>query len=172
MRIDRVTRRLNQLGVYLSAGPGTSTQLTFARTLGLMWRPLQFLLGRNTDEKLWEVSKQEVAIEGRAIATYFALETLASRVGDDDSSELAAQLRKEAEAMLENQRREVPELADAAVQAELAELSFDMTEEGGWWAYDELTIDQVKSALSRVRPPKEERREASARQGNGSLEYH
>jgi ferritin-like metal-binding protein YciE len=170
-RVERVTRRMNELGVYPSSGPGLSAQLTTARVLGYAWRPLQFLLGRSAEERLWETAKREVAVEGRAIANYFALETLARRVGDSTTSRLAAQLRDEEEQMLEDQRRDVPELADAAVQAELAELSFDMTETGSWWAYDELTVDQLKAALARVRPP-DEQREGAARQTNGSPELN
>src|SRR5918996_5376245 len=76
-RIERVTRRLNELGFHPSTGPGISAQLTTARVLGFAWRPLQFLLGRSAEERLWETAKREVAVEGRAIANYFALETLA-----------------------------------------------------------------------------------------------
>jgi hypothetical protein len=118
---------------------------------------------------LLERAKRDLAIEGRAIANYFAIESLARRLGDRQTAELAAEIRADEEGMLEGRRREIPELAAGAVRAEVAELSFELPLSGDWWAYEELSPEQLGEALARTqRSSRNSLRERSNGSSNGS----
>lgn len=153
-----VERRLLQLGIRASRrsniahslrGVGMAIKTAFKRFRYALRPPL-------AEDVLLENAKHDVAIAGRSIANYFALESLARRLGDRETADIALEIRSDKEDMLEAQRREIPELAVAAVRAEVAELSFDMSLTGGWWAYEEVSEEQVREALARVQPPSED----------------
>lgn len=148
-----VERRLLELGVRPSRRSRLRHQIRLRalRLTSVLTRARHRLRPPAVGELLFENAKQDVALEGRAIANYFALETLARRLGDEATAELAAEIRADEEGMLEAQRREIPELSVAAVRAEVAELSFDMSLTGGWWAYDQMSGEQITEALSRAR---------------------
>jgi ferritin-like metal-binding protein YciE len=166
-----VELRLLELGVRPSRRSLAMHRLrSVARQAGEIGARVRRLLTRPAPEDvLLDRAKRDLAIEGRAIANYFAIESLARRVGDRQTAELAAEIRADEEGMLEGRRREIPELAAGAVRAEVAELSFELPLSGGWWAYEELSPEQLGEALARAqRPSRDSLRERSNGSSNGS----
>jgi rubrerythrin len=110
--------------------------LGFAETLmgqalALGKTPLDLLRGTSAEEKVLKNAKDACATEALEIATYTALERLASRVGDDTTAKLAVSIRGDEERMLERILREVPKLTDAVVQAEIkGEPAYEVSKTG------------------------------------------
>ena len=65
-------------------------------------------------------AKDAAATEALEIATYTALERLATSVGDDETARLAASIRKDEERMLEQILAEIPKLTDAVAGSDSA----------------------------------------------------
>jgi ferritin-like metal-binding protein YciE len=129
----RIGRRRKALGG--GTGPLGSV-LGFAETvvgqaLALTKTPLDLVRGSGGEEKILKNAKDACATEALEIATYTALERLARVVGDGETAELAASIRADEEKMLERITRELPDLTDAVIRADVkGDHSFDVTKTG------------------------------------------
>ncbi len=143
---ERVERRLGDLGVGRSPvqlGVGV-VQGVLGQVLALTKGPLDLVRGGSPEEKLLKNAKDECATEALEIATYESLEALARRVGDEETAELAADIRADEEKMLERLRKELPNLVDAVVRAEIdGNSSYDPSTTGA--------ADVVKDAQETVK---------------------
>jgi ferritin-like metal-binding protein YciE len=130
---ERVRSRIEELdggANPLQAGVG-AVETIFAQTLALWKAPLDLLRGTSGEEKILKNAKDTSATEALEIATYVALERLATAVGDDATARLARSIRADEERMLERVTREIPKLAAAVVGAEIeGDPSYDVTKTG------------------------------------------
>jgi ferritin-like metal-binding protein YciE len=117
----RVEARLEDLG--RSANPlGAAVGLVetvIGQALALSKTPFDLLRGSGGEEKVLKNAKDACATEALEIATYTALERLARSVGDDETARLAASIRADEERMLERVLREIPQLTEAVVGADV-----------------------------------------------------
>lgn len=118
---ERISRRLADLGRRTSvaetlydAGQRLAGQLVAAGKT-----PLDLLRGGSGAEKLLKNAKDEAASEALEIATYDAIERLATIAGDERTARLAADHRADEERMLAALREQLPRLTAAVVGAEV-----------------------------------------------------
>ena len=92
------------------------------------WRwakiPFDLLRGTGGEEKALKNAKDAAATEALEIATYAAIERLARATGDEETAELASDIRADEERMLDRIMAEIPKLTDAVVHAELQDDGF------------------------------------------------
>ena len=125
---DRISRRLDALGH--GSNPLT-VMVGFAETVFGQWvalskTPFDLLRGSGGEEKVLKNAKDACATEALEIATYTAIERLATAVGDDETAKLAASIRADEEKMLQRVLREV--LSDTGI----ATKSHGVTQEAGF----------------------------------------
>ena len=154
---ERVARRLEALGQGsnpLLAVVG-AVEAVVGQALALGKTPFDLLRGSGGEEKVLKNAKDAYATEALEIATYTALQRLASSVGDDETAKLAASILDEEEKMLQRILREIPKLTDAVVRAEIkGKPSYDITTTG---AADtvrdagEATKDTARKTASRAK---------------------
>jgi ferritin-like metal-binding protein YciE len=129
----RVGRRLAALG---EASNPLMAVVGFAETvigqaLALGKTPVDLVRGSGGEEKVLKNAKDACATEALEIATYTALERLARSVGDDQTATMAASIRTDEEKMLARIMREIPNLTDAVVGADVrGNGSYDVTTTG------------------------------------------
>jgi ferritin-like metal-binding protein YciE len=129
----RIQERLGELGqgrnpVQAFVG---FTEALISQTLALSKTPFGLLRGTSGEEKVLKNAKDACATEALEIATYTALERLATNVGDEQTAQLAASIRGDEQRMLERIMREIPKLTDAVVGADIErERSHDVTKTG------------------------------------------
>ena len=129
-RIERRVRELGQGGNPLQVVNGIA-QSVAGQALALAKTPLDLVRGSGGEEKVLKNAKDASATEALEIATYTAIERLATSVGDDETAALAKSIRADEEKMLERILREIPKLTDAVARAELKDdPSFDITKTG------------------------------------------
>jgi ferritin-like metal-binding protein YciE len=129
----RVGQRLEDLGqggnplmAAVSAVEGVVGQV-----LALGKTPFDLVRGSGGEEKVLKNAKDASATEALEIATYTAIERLATAVGDTETAKLAASIRADEERMLAKVLREIPKLTDAVVRAEVkGNPSYDITTTG------------------------------------------
>ena len=130
---ERVARRLEALGQGsnpLLAVVG-AVEAVIGQALALGKTPFDLLRGSGGEEKVLKNAKDAYATEALEIATYTALQRLASSVGDDETAKLAASILDEEEKMLQRILRAIPKLTDAVVRAEIeGRPSYDITTTG------------------------------------------
>jgi ferritin-like metal-binding protein YciE len=130
---ERVARRLEGLGQGsnpLMAVVG-AVEAVVGQALALGKTPFDLLRGSGGEEKVLKNAKDAYATEALEIATYTALQRLASSVGDDETAKLAASILREEEKMLQRILREIPKLTDAVVRADIkGRPSYDITTTG------------------------------------------
>jgi ferritin-like metal-binding protein YciE len=156
----RLERRLGELGAGDGAlRSGVSTLKNASGSLVAWGRgPLNAVRRASPEERLVRGAKHGCATEGLVIATYIAIETLANSAGDHDTAQLAADIRGDEERMLMWLRHEILKLTDAFIRVELDEA--DPIDRPGprrsrdrgephWSDYDELSMGDVRHALSR-----------------------
>ena len=98
---------------------------------GLDKTPFDLLRGSGGEEKVLKNAKDAYASEALEIATYTAIERLASAVGDEQTAKLAASIRADEQKMLERVLTEIPKLTDAVVRADVkGNPSYDVTTTG------------------------------------------
>jgi ferritin-like metal-binding protein YciE len=117
----RVQRRLDELGQGggpLQAG-ARLVQSVVGQALVLGKAPLDLVRGTGGEEKVLKNAKDACATEALEIATYTAIEHLASSVGDKATQALADSIRADEQKMLERILREIPKLTEAVVRAEI-----------------------------------------------------
>ena len=130
---QRIQERLGELGeghnpVQLFVG---FAEALVSQTLALSKAPFDLMRGSGGEEKVLKNAKDAAATEALEIATYTALERLATGVGDDQTATLAASIRADEERMLERIMREIPKLTDAVVGADVeGKPSYDITKTG------------------------------------------
>jgi ferritin-like metal-binding protein YciE len=118
---ERVGERLAELGQGASpiaAAIGLAESI-FGQALALGKTPLDLLRGSGGEEKVLKNAKDACATEGLEIATYTAIERLATSVGDRDTAQLATSILKDEQKMLDRILREIPKLTEAVVGADV-----------------------------------------------------
>ncbi len=130
---ERLEVRLGELGQGgnpLQAGIGLAESV-IAQALALSKTPLDLLRGSGGEEKVLKNAKDTAATEALEIATYIAIERLASSVGDEETARLAVSIRADEEKMLERVLQEIPRLTDAVVGADVhGQGTYDVTTTG------------------------------------------
>jgi ferritin-like metal-binding protein YciE len=102
-----------------------------SQTVALSKTPFDLVRGTGGEEKVLKNAKDACASEALEIATYSALERLATKVGDEQTAKLAASIRADEERMLKRIMREIPKLTDAVIGADVdGEPSYDVTKTG------------------------------------------
>jgi ferritin-like metal-binding protein YciE len=145
----RVRERLGELGP--SRNP-VQAVVDFAETLisqslALSKTPFDLLRGSGGEEKVLKNAKDACATEALEIATYTALERLATSVGDEQTAKLAASIRGDEERMLARIVREIPKLTDAVIGADVeGKPSYDISKTGAADATREAARDVKQSA--------------------------
>ena len=117
----RVQRRLDELGQGSSpiqAGVGRF-QSVVGQALAVGKTPLDLVRGTGGEEKVLKNAKDACATEALEIATYTAIERLASFVGDKATQALAESIRGDEQKMLDRILREIPKLTEAVVRSEI-----------------------------------------------------
>jgi ferritin-like metal-binding protein YciE len=142
---SRVQRRLGELQHGFNpvqAGIGL-IQGVAGQVLALGKTPLDIVRGSGGEEKVLKNAKDACATEALEIATYTAIERLASAVGDSDTEALAKSIRADEQKMLDLILEEIPKLTDAVVRADIhGNGSYEITETGA--------ADAVRSATGKA----------------------
>ncbi len=142
----RVQRRLDELGQSsnpIQAGVGL-VQSVVGQALALGKTPLDLVRGTGGEEKVLKNAKDACATEALEIATYTAIERLASFVGDKATQALADSIRADEQKMLDRILREIPKLTEAVVRSEIrGNPSYDIGKTG--------VADEARSASERVK---------------------
>lgn len=129
---ERVGKRLGELGH--SGSPVQAVvglvESLLGQALALGKTPLDLLRGHGGEEKILKNAKDACATEALEIATYTAIERLATGAGDTQTAKLAASIRKDEERMLEKVMAELPALTDAVRGALDGDGSYDPTTTG------------------------------------------
>ena len=145
----RIQERLGELGqgrnpVQVFVG---FAETLISQSLALSKTPFDLLRGSGGEEKVLKNAKDACASEALEIATYTALERLATRVGDEQTAQLAASILGDEERMFERIIREIPKLTDAVVGADVeGQPSYDITKTGAAEATREVAHDVKQSA--------------------------
>jgi ferritin-like metal-binding protein YciE len=117
------------------------------QSIALTKAPFDMLRGSGGEEKVLKNAKDACATEALEIATYTALERLASKVGDEQTAKLAASIRGDEERMLARILREIPRLTDAVVGADVeGDPSYDITKTGAADATREIASEVKQTA--------------------------
>jgi ferritin-like metal-binding protein YciE len=149
---ERLTNRMNEIG--RSSNPlrvvGAVAQDVVGQMLAVGRAPFALVRGTGGDEKVLKNAKDACAAEALEIATYIAIEKLATDVGDDDTAKLAASIRADEERMLKGLHEQLPKLTAAMVRAELRDdPSYDITKTGAADAIKDAA-DEVKKTTSQA----------------------
>ena len=126
---SEVQRRVKQLGGEaeivplpgpdaLAKGAGAAVEMG-SRAVAAAKGPLQAIRGTGEQEKMLKNAKAEYSGEHEEIATYRAIEELASSLGDSATAQLARAIRREEERMAAFLARLIPTLTKAVVQEEV-----------------------------------------------------
>src|SRR3954454_16324512 len=113
----RLERRMKQLG----SGPALvqtaigAAETVLAQGLAIGKLPLDLLRGHGGAEKVLKNAKDAASTEALEIATYISIERLARAIGDNETAELAAGIRKDEERMLQAILDEIPALTQAVL---------------------------------------------------------
>jgi ferritin-like metal-binding protein YciE len=117
----RVQGRLDELrqgSSPVQAGVGL-VQSVVGQVLALGKTPLDLVRGTGGEEKVLKNAKDACATEALEIATYTAIEHLASSVGDTATQVLADSIRADEQKMLDRILKEIPKLTEAVVRSEI-----------------------------------------------------
>jgi ferritin-like metal-binding protein YciE len=118
---ERLRARMRELGgggSVLQAAIGLAETVA-AQALALGKTPIDLLRGSGGEEKVLKNAKDAAATEALEIATYTAIEQLATSVGDEETARLAASIRADEQRMLDKVLKEIPKLTDAVVRADV-----------------------------------------------------
>ena len=149
---ERVDRRLQELGdgtnPFMAVVGAVETVVGQALAFGKT--PFDLLRGSGGEEKVLKNAKDACATEALEIATYTALERLATAVGDEQTAKLAASILADERKMLERVLGELPKLTDAVVRADVkGNPSYDVTTTGAGEAVREAG-DSAKEAARKT----------------------
>jgi ferritin-like metal-binding protein YciE len=159
-RVSRRLKTLDQGSNPFTAFVGLWEDLV-GQTLALGKTPFDLLRGSGGEEKVLKNAKDACATEALEIATYTAIERLASAVGDDETAKLAASIRADEEKMLQRILREIPKLTDAVVSADVkGNPSYDVTTTGAADAVRDAAATTKTAARKTTRATKRTARQA------------
>jgi ferritin-like metal-binding protein YciE len=170
---QRIRKRMGELG---QGHNPVQAFVSFAETvisqsLALSKAPFDLLRGSGGEEKVLKNAKDACATEALEIATYTALEHLATSVGDEQTAKLAASIRAEEERMLARVMREIPKLTDAVVRADVeGKPSYDVTTTGAADAAREAAREVGRSARGTQARAKRSARQARKVPGVAQVE--
>ena len=118
-----VEKRIKQLGGTANgdgvAAAANVVQTAANKAAALAQGPLHMVRGTGEQEKLLKNAKTEFQDEAEEIATYTAIETLATAVGDKETAALAKRIRRDEERMQNFLARLIPQLAKAVATEEI-----------------------------------------------------
>jgi ferritin-like metal-binding protein YciE len=119
-----VERRIKALGGQADGGGGVTgaanaLQTAANKAAALAQGPLHAVRGTGEQEMQLKNAKTEYQDEAEEIATYTAIETLATAVGDKETAQLAKRIRREEERMASFLERLIPQLTKAVATAEI-----------------------------------------------------
>lgn len=146
---DLVRRRLGELGYtknMIQFGLGLA-RTVFEQSLVLAKGPIDMIRGMDANEKMVKNIRDEMVTEIVEIGTYDYIERLARNFGDLETAELAAEIRREEEAMLDDLRGFLPELTDRVVRTQIATMPTLVNAEP-WAGYDQQTADEITKELA------------------------
>ena len=169
----RIQERLEELGQARNPFQAVLglTETVAGQMLALSKAPFDLLRGSSGEERVLKNAKDACASEQLEIATYTALERLASKVGDDQTAKLAASIRREEERMLKRVLTEIPKLTDAVVRAEIeSRPSSGMTETGPAHATRKAARRPRRTARQPQDHAKRPGRQARKSSGGGQVE--
>ena len=113
----QVEQRLRKLGgadrIAKTVGDRLSQGVAMAKG------PLHAARGTSAEEKELKNAKTEYSEEHEEIATYTAIETLATELGDKETAKVARQIRREEERMASFLEKQIPLLTKAVIKAEI-----------------------------------------------------
>jgi ferritin-like metal-binding protein YciE len=147
---DRVRDRINALQTRTRANPLQAwiglTEAVVGQAIALGKTPLDLVRGTSGEEKVLKNAKDDCATEALEIATYTAIERLASAHGDRETAQLAQSILADERRMLDRLLgEEIPKLTDAVAAAELeGRPSFDPATTGA--------ADAVREVAETARP--------------------
>ena len=107
-------RRIKKLG-----GGGQLTQNVVGKVKAAAKGPLHMVRGDGEQEKMLKNAKTEYWNEHEEIATYLALEALATKVGDKETAKLARAIRREEERMAKFLAGQIKSLTAAVVSEDV-----------------------------------------------------
>ena len=146
-RVNRRLKALDQGSNPFTAFVGLWEDLV-GQTLALGKTPFDLLRGSGGGERVLKNAKDACATEALEIATYTAIERLATAVGDHDTAKMSASIRADEEKMLQRILREIPKLTDAVVGADVkGNPSYDVTTTGA----ADAVRDAAKTAKTAAR---------------------
>jgi rubrerythrin len=136
--------------------------------------PFDLLRGSGGEEKVLKNAKDACATEALEIATYTAIQRLASAVGDEETAKLAASILADEEKMLQRVLRVIPKLTEAVVGAEVKDRpSYDVSTTGAADAVREAataTRDAARTATAATkRTARQARRVPGVAQAEGQI---
>src|SRR5919197_6651717 len=150
-----VERRIKKLGGQAGgegvAGAANVLQAAANKAAALAQGPMHVARGTSEQEKLLKNAKTEFQDEAEEIATYTAIETLATAVGDKDTAQLAKGIRREEERMAGFLERLIPQLAKAVATAEVPASQRPTSRRRGSTARRRTTSAASRSSTSRSR---------------------
>ena len=164
-QVQRIEQRLTELGrssSILHVVYGTA-QDAIGQGIALVLAPLNLLRGTGGEEKLLKNAKDEAASEALEIASYDALEAVASVVGDEKTAVLAREHRTQEELFLKDLRALIPALATDVIDAEVE----------GHTHYDPTTTgaaDTVRKAAQKAKGSARTAKEKAATAADGGDE--
>ena len=107
----------------ISGGGPAALEKVVAQAAGqaksMMKGPLQMLRGTGEAEKMLKNARTEYWNEHEEIATYTAIEVLATELGDSETAKLAEGIRREEERMAGFLERQIPSLTKAVAREEV-----------------------------------------------------
>jgi ferritin-like metal-binding protein YciE len=141
------------------------------QALALSKTPLNLLRGSGGEEKVLKNAKDASASEALEIATYTAIERLARVVDDEETADLAQRILADEERMLQRIIREIPQLTDAVVRAEVkGQPSYDITTTGAGEAVKEVAAATDSAARKTTAAAKRTARQARKVPGVAQVE--
>lgn len=149
---DKVQRRLTELGFRknpLQIGHGIAQNL-LKNTMSMAKAPVDMIRGKSIEEKLVRNARDEAVTETLEIATYDTIENVALTIGDNETAQLARQIRADEERMLDSLRRIIPTLATGMVREQVpaTERSVVSVDELAINNYEDLTVDEIVGKLN------------------------
>ncbi len=110
----QLQRRIKQLG-----GGTQTVQSVVGKVTAAAKGPLHAVRGSGEQEKMLKNAKTEYFNEHEEIATYLAIETLAAKVGDRETAQLAKAIRREEERMAKFLEGQIKSLTGAVASEEI-----------------------------------------------------
>jgi hypothetical protein len=181
--LDQTREHASRVGRRLKALDGGSNPLlavvgfwedVVGQALAFSKTPFDLLRGSGGEEKVLKNAKDACATEALEIATYTAIQRLASAVGDEETAKLAASILADEEKMLQRVLRVIPKLTEAVVGAEVKDRpSYDVSTTGAADAVREAataTRDAARTATAATkRTARQARRVPGVAQAEGQI---